>query len=470
MSLVVILAVILIRFALALVFSWTMAKTMGSAPIDKSLKAAKSSSAAFPEVEQTMKTVRTIPEAPRTAAQQSKRQSIIMPTNSRFSSQYNSQMRSDKEGTGSRRQSLTPSTLGTVVPIEHEKPHVETARVDVGPGILRTIVMVTCYSEGEAGIRSTLDSLARTDFPDTRKMLFVVADGIITGSGNSKSTPDIVVDMVNLDSQFPTPEAYSYVAIADGEKRHNMAKVYAGRYHVDGHSVPTIVVVKCGTPEEVGTKKPGNRGKRDSQIILMQFLSKVMFNDRMTPLEFDLFTKMTAICGPENVPLDQQTEKITPDMFELVMMVDADTKVMPDCLLPMSYTMYNDDRVIGLCGETRIANKRDSWVSAIQVFEYYLAHFSSKAFESIFGSVTCLPYVDVDCSRDFMLNSSFLVAASACIESRPRKDHAIHSPERNTMCPSWPTRRLWKPIARTWSKLCMTRTCCFSEKIDSCPP
>ena len=343
---------------------------------------------------------------------------MLMPTKSRFSSQYNSQMRSDKE---SRRQTVAlvnsnsgtnsnpnTNTMAMTTMASQQPPSTPQVQpVEVGPGILRTILLVTCYSEGEAGIRCTLDSLARTEYPDTHKMLFIIADGIITGSGNSKSTPDIVVGMIEQDPQFAArPEAYSYVALADGERRHNMAKVYAGRYHVDGHSVPTIVVVKCGTPEEVasGAKKPGNRGKRDSQIILMQFLSKVMFNDRMTPLEFDLFTKMTAICGPPIMPtqgqggngsipllLDQQTDKVTPDMFELVLMVDADTKVMPDCLLPMSYTMYNDDRVIGLCGETRIANKRDSWVSAIQVFEYYLAHFSSKGFESVFGSVTCLP-------------------------------------------------------------------------------
>jgi chitin synthase len=32
--------------------------------------------------------------------------------------------------------------------------------------------------------------------------------------------------------------------------------------------------------------------------------------------------------------------------------------------------MVKDPEVMGLCGETKIANKRDSWVSMIQVFEY----------------------------------------------------------------------------------------------------
>ena len=46
---------------------------------------------------------------------------------------------------------------------------------------------------------------------------------------------------------------------------------------------------------------------------------------------------------------------------------------------------------MGLCGETRIANKRDSWVTSIQVFEYYISHHLGKGFESVIGGVTCLP-------------------------------------------------------------------------------
>lgn len=50
-----------------------------------------------------------------------------------------------------------------------------------------------------------------------------------------------------------------------------------------------------------------------------------------------------------------------------------------------------DPSVMGLCGETRIANKGASWVTAIQVFEYFISHHLNKSFESVFGVVTCLP-------------------------------------------------------------------------------
>ena len=53
--------------------------------------------------------------------------------------------------------------------------------------------------------------------------------------------------------------------------------------------------------------------------------------------------------------------------------------------------MVHDPDIMGLCGETKIANKTASWVTMIQVFEYFISHHLSKSFESVFGSVTCLP-------------------------------------------------------------------------------
>lgn len=71
--------------------------------------------------------------------------------------------------------------------------------------------------------------------------------------------------------------------------------------------------------------------------------------------------------------------------------VDADTKVYPDSLKHLVNSLHHDNLIMGVCGETRIANKRQSWVTAIQVYEYFISHHLAKAFESVFGGVTCLP-------------------------------------------------------------------------------
>ncbi|KAF9356763.1 hypothetical protein BGX34_009770 [Mortierella sp. NVP85] len=245
---------------------------------------------------------------------------------------------------------------------------------------LHTVLLVTCYSEGESSLRTTIESLAATEYPDNKKLMFIICDGIITGSGNDRSTPEICCSLLDLDPAFdndPTPQ--SYIAVAAGSKQHNRAKVYAGHFRWKNKRVPTVLVVKCGNEEEHDKPKAGNRGKRDSQLILMNFFSRITYNDRMTPLDYELFRKI------------QHLMQATPDKFEIVLMVDADTKVYPSSLRLLMNCMCNDPLIMGLCGETKIANKRQSWVTAIQVFEYYISHHLGKGFESVFGGVTCLP-------------------------------------------------------------------------------
>ena len=255
--------------------------------------------------------------------------------------------------------------------------------------LAHAICLVTAYSEGADGLRTTLDSIATTDYPNSHKTILVICDGMIKGKGETLSTPEIALSMMGDHAILPEDvQAFSYVAVASGAKRHNMAKVYAGFYDYGDDSVippekqqrvPMMVLVKCGTPDEEVKAKPGNRGKRDSQIILMSFLQKVMFDERMTELEFEIFNGLWKITG------------MSPDFYEVVLMVDADTKVFPDSITHMVSAMVKDPEIMGLCGETKIANKKASWVTMIQVFEYFISHHLSKSFESVFGGVTCLP-------------------------------------------------------------------------------
>lgn len=211
-------------------------------------------------------------------------------------------------------------------------------------------MLVTCYSENENEIRNTFESLALTDYSEDYKVLFVVADGMVKGQGNSITTPEIVLNLLQLDENWPEPMPMAYVAVANGPKQLNYAKVYVAWYEFKGRSVPTIVVVKTGNPDEQTAAKPGNRGKRDSQIMLMKFLEHITFNSNLCPFEYDLFQKLHFLMG------------VTPDHFEIVLMVDADTKVAPDSLARMVACMGRDPLIMGLCGETRIGNKSQSYV------------------------------------------------------------------------------------------------------------
>ncbi|CAG8759746.1 17569_t:CDS:2, partial [Gigaspora margarita] len=244
---------------------------------------------------------------------------------------------------------------------------------------LYTIMLVTVYSEDKHGLRTTLDSLVTTDYSDKHKLFFIVADGMIKGKGNKHFTSDICIGLLDIDPEMRNVTPCSYIAIADGEKRLNRAKVYAGHYSRKGHRAPAILVVKIGSEGEANNPKPGNRGKRDSQMIVMNFFERVYFNERFTELDYELFWRIYYLMG------------VTADRFELLLMVDADTKVSPSSLTYLVSAMKKDPTIMGCCGETRIANKTESWVTAIQVYEYYISHHFGKAFESVFGGVTCLP-------------------------------------------------------------------------------
>ncbi|KAG0358136.1 chitin synthase-domain-containing protein [Gamsiella multidivaricata] len=240
------------------------------------------------------------------------------------------------------------------------------------------ICQVPCYTEGEDSLKKTLQSLAALEYDDKRKLLLVIADGMIIGSGNELPTPKIVLDVLGWQpTEGVEVEPVTYKALGLGGQQLNACKVYSGLYEFEGHLVPYLVVVKVGMPNE--TSKPGNRGKRDSQLILMNFLNSIHTGKKMCPLELEMYHHMKYVIG------------VHPNLYEYILQVDADTEVMPDSLNRLVACMVADSKVIGLCGETQVANEDNSFTTMIQVYEYYISHHLAKSFESLFGSVTCLP-------------------------------------------------------------------------------
>ncbi|KAG5463396.1 MAG: chitin synthase-domain-containing protein, partial [Olpidium bornovanus] len=228
------------------------------------------------------------------------------------------------------------------------------------------IIQVPCYTEGEDSLKKTLDSCAGLRYDDKRKLLFVICDGMIVGGGNDRATPKIVLDILGVDASV-NPEPLAYRAIGDGSKQLNYGKIYSGLYEYEGHVVPYLVVVKVGKPSE--RARPGNRGKRDSQIILMNFLNRVHFDTPMSPMELEMYHQIKNVIG------------VHPSFYEYILMVDADTEVVPDSLNRLISCMMHDGRIMGLCGETQLANEDRSITTMMQVYEYYISHHLAKAFE-----------------------------------------------------------------------------------------
>jgi len=288
----VIFSLILVRFAMACVFSWLISWKLSKTP--KIMVGGKRWS---PHMDSG-----NTPTKPKAAKQSPKKSHEIV------------EMRHvdpllDRRRYNSVENSPTNSSDG-LVPKSQSKTNDHSSSTAIATQ-LYTILMVTAYSEGEAGLLGTIWSLAETQYSDKRKLIIVVCDGIVCGQGETRTTPDIVVSLMEHDYEtFGEPTDQLFLSVGAGEKTINRAKVYAGYCRPQenqGKKTPMMCIVKTGIKGE--KVRPGNRGKRDSQMIVVGWLHRVMYNERMSPLDYDIFGKAKELMG------------LTPDCFELLLMV-----------------------------------------------------------------------------------------------------------------------------------------------------
>jgi chitin synthase len=101
------------------------------------------------------------------------------------------------------------------------------------------LCQVPCYTEGEDSLRRTIDSLAALNYDDKRKLIFIICDGNIIGSGNDRTTPRIVLDILGVDPKLD-PEPLLFKSVGEGSRALNYGKVYSGLYEFEGHVVPSV--------------------------------------------------------------------------------------------------------------------------------------------------------------------------------------------------------------------------------------
>ncbi|KAH7124357.1 chitin synthase-domain-containing protein [Dactylonectria macrodidyma] len=240
------------------------------------------------------------------------------------------------------------------------------------------ICQVPAFTEGEDSLRKALDSLTALHYDNKRKLICVICDGVVVGQGNDRPTPKIVLDILGVDPKLDPP-ALPFKSVGTGAEQLNYGKVYSGLYEYEGNVVPYLVIVKVGKESEQSKARPGNRGKRDSQILLMSFLNRVHHRTPMSPLELEMFHQVNNIIG------------VDPELYEYLLMIDADTCVGEDSLNRLVAACTHNAKIAGICGETVLENDEKTLWTMIQVYEYFISHHLAKAFESLFGSVTCLP-------------------------------------------------------------------------------
>jgi chitin synthase len=201
-GLIVILALVLVRFAMACVFNWFLSERLAGPPTAQELARSAISPAVMPGGANL-----SVDNKNGTAP---------------WSNPNNKLTKAAKSA-----RSIASSSSATLTNPEGPSPIMSLQQIGAE---LFAVCLVTCYSEGEESLRTTLDSISNTTYSDARKLLFIIADGMITGAGEKRSTPDICVSLLEADPRFGNPIPMSYPAVGSGAKANNRAMVYAGHY------------------------------------------------------------------------------------------------------------------------------------------------------------------------------------------------------------------------------------------------
>ncbi|GAA5814087.1 hypothetical protein MFLAVUS_007577 [Mucor flavus] len=242
------------------------------------------------------------------------------------------------------------------------------------------LFFIPCYAESSETIKQTLDSLARTSYPDNRKLLFFVCDGLAKSrSDGGKETYACILESLGYSST-KDPELRSYVSLGQGARKINHAKVYAGFYESGRNRVPFLMVVKIGSVFESGKRVPGNRGKRDSMVMVLSFLERCMnlSHNRISPLEFELFNQCYNLLG------------IDPRCLKYMLVTDADTQVQDDVVVRLVSRLEADPNLLAVNGYIRPANPEENIVTMLQIFPLYTMFYSGLAYEACLGCVATI--------------------------------------------------------------------------------
>lgn len=207
-GLIVILALVLVRFAMACVFSWIISGKLAGPPNSSELRRTAISPAVLPEGA-----------------------NVAIDNRTGTAPWVNGTVKKGAKG-----KLLKPSNSSTTLVGNSEASSPTITLTQIGAELF-AVCLVTCYSEGEDSLRTTLDSISRTTYADERKLLFVIADGMITGAGEKRSTPDICVSLLDADPRFGNPMPMSYSAVGSGAKKENRAMVYAGHYSASSSDI-----------------------------------------------------------------------------------------------------------------------------------------------------------------------------------------------------------------------------------------
>ncbi|KAI9478769.1 MAG: chitin synthase-domain-containing protein [Benjaminiella poitrasii] len=243
-----------------------------------------------------------------------------------------------------------------------------------------TILMVPCFAESSEMLKQTLDSLSRSTYDDSKKLLLFVCDGIVTSKNEQRETHSLLLEYLGNSCTEEAP-LQSYNSLGQHRKRINYARVYSGFYETGRYRVPYLVIVKVGQSQEQSGYQPhhappGNRGKRDSLVLVFGFLERCinLASNRIAPLEYEMFNQCYNVLG------------IDPRCFKYIMVTDANIQVQNDVVQRLVSRLEQDRNMLAVSGHIRPANPEENLTTMLQIFPVYIAFYSVLAYEACLRS------------------------------------------------------------------------------------
>lgn len=227
------------------------------------------------------------------------------------------------------------------------------------------IYLVPCYNENESELKNTIDSLKnQKELERHKKLLLVICDGRVKGSG-SESTTDIILKGMFENNTTHTINYNNAYTTWTGEKNH-IELIYG---YTD--NLPFICLIK-----------DNNVGKRDGLTLIRSILYNFNNNISDPSLTFE-FEDCLKTCF----------ELFSFNKFDYIVGTDADTVFDPLCTSKLLNKIESDSNTHGVVGFVHVSPTVQKWNlwSIYQHTEYIIAQCLRRIQQSIVtNKVSCL--------------------------------------------------------------------------------
>jgi chitin synthase len=242
----------------------------------------------------------------------------------------------------------------------------------------KIIVHIPLYNEDYNTIKSTIDSVSRLNYCKDNILMLIVIDGIIMSKdkyGNESTTDYTLLHDVLDNEDFKYDFSNGLVYNNCIQYKDNKLKIYNGEYSDISYSV----IVKCGNDLE--TIKKGNRGKKDSALIIYETIYYMCKPLEITNSSYSLIIQNIN----EGLVFYKKLNE-----YGYMLIIDCDTDAEPNSLIQLLNYLHININCIAVCGETVVKNNRENYITIVQSFEYFISHLLLKTFENLMYRVLVL--------------------------------------------------------------------------------